>query len=175
MDWAKAKPEMVNKIVQEGEAYLSGQLKLATSADQRASMLAGVFTAAATAVIAGLLTLNTSDIPLGEKFPIYLGGGVAFVSFLAAASLCIMAIFPVGFWLPGNEPASWYGDVNSEKELTPALGEEAEHIQSKISENRAVLEKNAKRFRWGAILGIAAPIAGTLAWFISFFSVWIAR
>ena len=174
MDWSKADSNMVERIVEEGEAYLAGQLKLATSADQRASMLAGVFTAGATAVIAGLLTLHTAEkIALAQKFPVYLGGGVGFLLFLAAASFCIAAIFPVGFWLPGNEPQAWYRDIEGAKDLKLALGEEAEHIQSKISENREVLSKNATRFKIGAILGIAAPIVALAVWMISSSSGWV--
>lgn len=48
MDWSKAKPGVLERIVQEGEQFLGGQLELATSADQRAAVLAGMFTAAAT-------------------------------------------------------------------------------------------------------------------------------
>ncbi len=174
MDWSKTKFDLKQRIVQEGEAYLSGQLKLATSADQRASMLAGAFAAAGTAIIAGLITLHAAEkITLTQKFPIYLGGGVTAASFLIAAGLCIRAIFPVGFWLPGNEPKSWYGDVTTGRTLDDAMGEEAEHIQTKIEDNRAVIKTNASRFKWGATLGIAAPVAGFIVWLISASSFWI--
>ena len=175
MDWSKTKPEVVSRVVTEGETYLQGQLTLATSSDQRASMLAGVFTAAGTALLVGLITLAaTKDISLTIKYPAYLGGGVAAVLFILAAAFCIRATFPVQFWLPGNQPHSWYGDVEAGRELTAALSEEAEHIQSKIAENRTVLQTNATRFKWGAALGIAAPLIGTALWLISSSSLWVA-
>lgn len=175
MDWSKTKPDLVARVVSEGETYLAGQLTLATSSDQRASMLAGVFTAAGTALLVGLITLAvTKDISAAVKYPAYLGGGVAAVLFILAAAFCIMATFPVKFWLPGNQPQSWYGDVQTGKELTPALAEEAEHIQSKIAENRATLQTNATRFKWGAALGIAAPLIGAALWIISSSSLWVA-
>jgi hypothetical protein len=47
MDFAKIDDTFSREIVRGGEAYLDGQLKIATSADQHASSLAGVFIAAA--------------------------------------------------------------------------------------------------------------------------------
>lgn len=96
------------------------------------------------------------------------------ICFLVGAALCIAAIFPVGFWLPGNEPESWFGDVAAAKELDAALCEEAEHIQSKIAENRSVVAKNAQRFQWGAILGIIAPAAGFLLWLLTSSAYWVS-
>lgn len=176
IDWTKTTPDVKERVVSEGFAYLDGQLKLATSADQRASVLAGVFTTAATAVLAGLVALSTASSPSPiEKMAVYIGGGVTVTLFFAATGLAIAAIFPVGFWLPGNEPSSWYRDVETAKPLASALGEEAEHIQSKIDENRDVLGKNASRFKWAAIIGIAAPLAGFVFWAVSLFLLSLCR
>ncbi len=173
MDWKAADKEMTTRIVEEGQTYLDGQLRLATSADGRAAALAGVFTAAAAALMAGLIALTiASKLEFADKYPIYLGGGVAALLFLVAAAHCIAAILPIGFWLPGNEPSSWYGDIESKKAMAEALGEEAEHIQSKIDENRTVLNRNARLFKRAAILGICAPTAGAILWLISSSSVW---
>jgi hypothetical protein len=175
MDWSKASPEMIARVVDEGTAYSEGQLTLATSADQRASVLAGVFTAAGTAILAGLIALGAvSDIPHRVSFPIYLGGGFSVLLFLIAAAFCIAATLPVGFWLSGNEPQSWFRDVEAGKALPVAFGEEAEHIQDKIAENRQIIAANARRFKWGAALGIAAPIVGMLFWLVSSSSLWAA-
>ncbi len=176
MDWSKASDQMVARVVQEGETYLSGQLKLATSADQRASVLAGVFTTAGTALLAGLIAFAATNqsAPITERYPLFLGGGAAVILFFAAASLCIAAIFPAAFWLPGNEPKSWFGDVESGKGLTAALAEEAEHIQDKIAENRGVIVKNAWRFKTGTIVGIAAPGIGLILWGLTSSAYWVA-
>jgi len=78
MDWSKAKPGLIQQIVREGECYLDGQLKLALSADQRGAILAGVFTAAATAVLALLIGLSISkDVAIVHRYPVFLGAGVA--------------------------------------------------------------------------------------------------
>lgn len=174
MDWTTADVKMTTRIVDEGQTYLEGQLKLATSADGRAASLTGVFTAAAAALSAGLIALAVAGQPApASKYPIILGGGIAAILFLTAAAHCMMAILPAGFYLPGNEPSSWYGDIAAKKALAEALGEEAVHIQSKIEENREVLSRNAKLFRRGAILGISAPTVGTLVWLVSSSSVWV--
>lgn len=173
MDWKNADGEMAVRIVNEGQTYLDGQLRLATSADGRAAALAGVFTAAGSALIAGLIALSVSQIALSSKYPMFLGGGIAALLFLIAAAHCISAILPTGFYLPGNEPSSWYEDVTSKKPMIEALGEEAEHIQSKIEDNRKVLKRNARLFKRAALIGISAPMAGTALWLISFSSVWV--
>jgi hypothetical protein len=171
-DWSKAKPGVVKQVVREGEMYLDGQLRLALSADQRAAILAGVFTAAATGVLAVMIALAiTKDTAILHRYPVYLGGGTTAGMFLLAASLCIAAVMPVGFWLPGNQPEMWYADVDQSKDLDVALAEETKHIQDKIAENRGVLGKNAQRFKWGAIIGITAPFAGAALWLLTS-SVW---
>ena len=175
IDWMKAKPEIVERVVREGEIYLDGQLKLATSADQRAAVLASVFTAAASAVLAGLsaLAVSSSRSAPTHHYPIFIGGGGMAACFFFGAAFCISAIFPVNFWLPGSEPESWRCDVLAERGLQDALRDEAKHIQSKISDNRGVVEKNARRFKWGAILGISAPAAGLLLWIVTSSVTWI--
>lgn len=168
MDWSKASSETIQRIVEEAEAYLDGQLRLATSADQRASVLAGVFTAAGTAIIVGLISVSVTNILLRDAYPIYLGGSIAAVMFVIAAIQCVKATLPIGFWLPGNQPESWYPDVESGKELRESLAEEAEHTQEKIAENRQTLESNARWFRRGAKIGIAAPLVGGGLWLATF-------
>jgi hypothetical protein len=155
MDWTTADEKMTTRIVDEGQTYLEGQLRLATSADGRAA-----------SAVAG------QPAP-ASKYPLILGGGIAAILFLTAAAHCMMAILPAGFYLPGNEPASWYGDVKAKKALAEALGEEAGHIQSKIEDNREVLVRNARLFKRGAIIGISAPTIGTLVWLVSSSSVWV--
>jgi hypothetical protein len=174
MDWSKAKPDVVQHVVKEGQSYLDAQLHLGTSADQRASVLAGIFIAAATGVLLGLASLAAAKTSsAAHMFPVFLGGLVTALLLLSAGSLCVAATMPVKFWLPGNEPESWFRDVKDETETTTALGEEAEHIQAKIVENRMVTERNARRFKWGAMLGIAAPFVGTLFWVLTSFCRWL--
>jgi hypothetical protein len=169
LDFSKIKSDFRKEIVREGTVYLDGQLKIATSADSRASGLAGIFTAAATALTAGIVItiFNAAGAPLRSKLPLMLGGSASAILFLAAAVLCIMAIQPVSFWLPGLAPENWDTDVSTGRELDDCLGERAAHIQEQIADNLKTIENNAKRFRWGSRLGIAAPFIGVVVWLLA--------
>jgi hypothetical protein len=169
VDFSKIKTDFRKEIVREGTVYLDGQLRVATSADSRASGLAGIFTAAATALTAGIVItiFNAGGQPLNAKLPLMLGGGASAILFLAAAVLCIVAIQPVSFWLPGLAPENWDTDVSSGRELDDCLGERAAHIQQQIGENLVTIARNATRFRWGSRLGIAAPFVGVVVWLLA--------
>ena len=162
--WLHSDPETIQEIVREGEAYLAGQLTLATSADQRATILGGVYVAAGTAIMAGLISAIASG---GATIGIVIGALIAAGLFLVGAGLCISTALPAKFFLPGTPPEHWYEDLDDRKELHEALGEQAENYQSEIQANSNLLKRNAPRFLAGAICGIAAPVAGILAWFLA--------
>lgn len=163
MDFSKITDEFAREIVREGEAYLAGQLQIATSADQRAAVMASVFAAAGAALIAGVLTIASSKDGIGSV-PVLLGGGISGLFFLIGASACVRATMPCSFWTPGSEPQNWRTEVATGANLKDALGEQSDHIQSKIDENNKVLERNALWFKWGGRFGIAAPFAGVIVW-----------
>jgi hypothetical protein len=170
MDFSKIKTEFRKEIVREGTVFLDGQLKVATSADSRASGLAGIFTAAATALTAGIVIAlfnSSTGNSLDAKLPLMIGGSVSAIFFLSAAVLCIMAIQPVSFWLPGLAPENWDSDVTSGRELDDCLGERAAHIQIQIADNLQTIATNARRFQWGSRLGITAPFVGVVAWLLA--------
>jgi len=166
MDWSAADPELVKEIIREAEAYLQAQQALALSADQRSSVMASLFTATAVAIVAGLMTLLSSE-RAESHIAIYYGGFFTLVLLVAAASLCIWSARPVGFGIVGNEPQSWYDDVRNPRDMTILLGEQAENYQAQITQNNARLVSNSIRFKWGAFIGIAAPIAGLLVWAVA--------
>lgn len=169
IDGSKADLEMVKQVVDEGQAFLDGQLKIAISADQRASVLAGVFATSGAAVIAALISLTTiKEPPFAKVYPLYVAGFFTSVMFVGAAALCVYAIFPVKFRLPGNHPASWEADLESGRDLKASLCETLNNIQKDIVENDTVIERNASLFRRGAAIGIAAPVVGAVAWLLSF-------
>ena len=169
MDFTKIKSDFRKEIIRGGESYLDGQVKVAASADSRASSLAGMYTAAATALTAGVVIaiFNAAGDKLVARYPMIAGGGSAALCFLVGAMFCIRAIQPASFYLPGCEPANWLEDVEAGKELDDCLGERAKHIQTHIDANFKVIERNAKLFKWGARFGIAAPFVGIINWAIS--------
>lgn len=168
----KVSPELRKEIVRAGEAYLDGQLKVSMSTDQRASSLAGMFTGAATALLAASITLsNTAWATPPVRIPLISGGVAAGVMFLVAAVLCIRAIMPADFWLTGTEPENWETDVAAGRSLDECLADRSAHIQTQINDNLEVIQRNARLFRWGARLGIAAPVFGVAVWAL----VWASR
>jgi hypothetical protein len=167
MDFSKIDDIFSREIVRGGEAYLDGQLRVATSADQRASSLAGVFSAAATALLAATVALANPAWNIPGHVALMIGAGAAALLFLIGAVQCLRVIMPVSFWLPGCEPENWETDVTAGKKLHDCFGERADHIQEQIAANLQVIENNARKFRWGASCGIAAPFVGVIAWLLA--------
>jgi hypothetical protein len=166
MDFSKIDQDFRKEIVRGGEAFLDGQVKIATSADSRAASLAAMFTAATTALLAGVVIaiFNSAGSQLHERLPLIVGGACAVSFFLTGAFTCVTAIQPVGFYLPGCHPQNWDEDVQAGRKLDDCLGERADHIQKHINYNSQIIEKNAKRFKWGTRAGMFAPVFGLLAW-----------
>src|SRR5437879_5752004 len=125
MDFSKIDDTFSREIIREGEAYLDGQLRIATSADQRASSLAGMFTAAATALLAATVALANPALNVSGRVPLSFGAGAAALMFLAGAILCLSVVMPISFYLPGCEPGNWQSDVAAGKKLHDCSGERA--------------------------------------------------
>jgi hypothetical protein len=157
-DWLSGDIELIKEACRHGEAQLAAQVQLATSADQRASVLAGIYVAAATGIIGAMAT--------GDEFkhnhPLMLGSGIAAGAFLVAAILCIKATLPTDFWTPGNLPSEWYSDITNKTKLQVAIGEQAAHFDDHINANNKVITRNARYFLTGALLGIASPLLGLI-------------
>lgn len=158
-DWENKNLDLIKEMLRQGELRVAAQVQLATSADQRATVLAGIYVAAATGIIGALATQPNI---LTNK-PLFVGAVVAAILFLAGSIFSIWATIPVGFWAPGNDPEQWYADIDKSVSVARALGEQSEHYNDMISDNRNIIKRNATRFRMGAICGIAAPIAGIFA------------
>lgn len=161
MDFTKIKPEFRKEIVRGGEAYLESQLRVATAADSRASSLAGIFTAAATAMTAGVVIaiFNAATGDIGARI-MMLSGAAAAGCFLMGAVLCFRSIMPVKFNVAGCEPGNWAVEIASGADLDDCYGERADHIAEQIEDNRVIMERNARLFKWGARFGISAPFVG---------------
>jgi hypothetical protein len=146
MDFSKIDGDFRKEIVREGTVFLDGQLKIATAADARASSLAAMFIAAATALTAGVVIsiFNSANSALASKLPMMLGGGAAALCFIAAAILCIIALQPADFWLPGLAPENWGEDIAHGKSLDDCLHERADHIQEQIDANNRLIGRNAR-------------------------------
>ena len=155
-NWKGKNLDLVKEACRHGELKLQSQVQIATSADQRATVLAGIYVAAATGVIGALAAVDV----IRSSPALAAASAVAAIAFLAAAVLCITATLPVNFWVPGNEPSEWYGDIEKGTPLEVAIGEQADHFDESIRANTKVIATNAKRFFWGALIGIGAPFLG---------------
>lgn len=156
-DWKTKDKDLMKEMLRHGEARLAAQLQLATSADQRATALAGIYVAVATGIIGAI-----AGSAFKGNAPLLASASVAALAFLIAAILCVLATLPVGFCTPGNDPESWYDDIDAGKSMEQALGEQAEHFNAHILENRKVIKRNSRFFQVGALLGISAPVIGIL-------------
>jgi hypothetical protein len=160
MKWPNAKPDVVEEVVRDAQKYLEGQLSLATSADQRAAVMASIFAAAGTGLVAGLAAGNPDR-------SLFYGGLLAAALFLIGSGLCALATLPADFYLPGSQPDSWEEELKEGTEPGAALRDQVVNSQTKINRNGALLIANSKKFKWGAVCGIAAPFIGLLVWLIA--------
>ena len=157
--WQGKNIDLVKEACRHGESMLSAQVDLATSADQRASVLAGIYAAVATGVIAAVATHGS----FSNERALAAGAAVTIVAYLAGAGLCIVTALPADFWVPGNDPAEWYGDINNSTPLEVAIGEQAAYFSKHIRENNEFLSRNSQLFFAGAVTGILAPVLGFVA------------
>jgi len=173
MDFSKIDEDFSKEIIRGAEAYLDGQLKIAIAADHRASSLAGMYAAATTALVAAVVTLSNSTWSTSVRVPLAVGGGIAALLFLTGAWLCLQAVMPVQFSLPGFEPDNLDGEIKAGKKLHDCRGELARHLQDHIDSNHQAIKSNANKFKWGAYIGIAAPLVGFIVWLLISVCGWI--
>jgi hypothetical protein len=172
-DWTDVTQDMRLHIVQNATNYIDGQIRLATAADQRASALAGVFTAAGTALIAAMIAFGTGALkePL-HPYPMLAAGSACAASFLLAGFFCIFSALPVDMYLPGGQPKTWDCDIKLKRPYDDCLKEEASNLQDKINDNRVIIKRNAALFRVGALFGIAGPAVGLVVWLLTSSTYW---
>lgn len=155
MNLERADRELLKELLRSAEVHLAAQLTIATSADQRAAMMASVFAAAGAALMAGVIS-----VAAGANYALIVGGGIAASLFLIGASCCARAAMPTYFWLPGNEPRDWAMDINAGHKPEQTYQDQVRNLQRKITENHDIIEDNADWFERGARFGIAAPLIG---------------
>lgn len=154
--WTGKNIDLIREACRHGESMLSAQVDIATSADQRASVLAGIYAAVATGIIGAIVTRTG----LFQELPLAVGSILTAIAYLVGAALCIFATLPVSFWAPGNRPSEWYSDIEQNVPLEVAIGDQAAHFDDHIITNNKVIERNARLFFWGAVVGVTAPLLG---------------
>ena len=165
MDWQNVEKEMALQILRLGEVYVKATLDLATTIDQRASVLAGIFMTAAAAALAAvgslLATPDESDIELVS------GASALAVTWLLASGFCIAALWPKKYQLPGAHPNDWMEDNVVRGDIVEAIGGQCEIYQAIINHNEREVQRTGKWVKIGATLGCLASALGALAWWLS--------
>lgn len=157
-DWKTKKPELIREASRHAESRLAAQLQIATSADQRAAVLGGIYVAAATGIIGALATGASTKLNLA----LTVGACISAAAFLIGAYLCIFAMLPINFDIAGNEPSNWYDDIDADRSLQETMGEQLDCFDEAIKDNNIRVARNARFFKAGALIGISAPIIGIL-------------
>jgi hypothetical protein len=152
---------MARQIFAQGETYLQAQLQLALASDQRATTMASILTAVASAVAAGALALWT----VSQNASILAAGLVTATVLLVGAAFAAWAARPVDFNLAGNHPEKWFGV--SKAPLVVVLGGEAENYQEHIEANDKVLGANQRALKRAGIAALLAPLVGVAAWVLT--------
>jgi hypothetical protein len=165
VEWSAAKEGIVAEILRDSETFLAGTVTIATSADQRAAVVAGTFATAGAAIVAGVIGFAAAASAENlYALAVYLGGLSAAALFIAGSVFCISAAMPVGFRLPGTKPSNWEEDIAQGHSLLECQHDLLAIRETAIKENLETIERNAKRYRIGAVLGIAAPVVGFVIW-----------
>lgn len=152
---------MAREILRQGEIFLKGTLTVASGIDQRASTLASIFSASATAALAAAAAIHISDQP--DQILVLSAVAIAITWFIGAG-LCVWVLLPTKYHLPGNHPQNWCHDEVRLGPLNEAIGGEAENYQEKIDFNVASLKSDGLFLRMGTVTGCLAPAVGFLVW-----------
>ena len=160
--------DLTKTVLRQGELVLQDQLTRSLASDQRATTLAGMFTAVALAVLGfaahafegGNLASPAGWAAIGAGLPLL--GSVAF---------CVWCARPVPFASVGNEPECWWSDGVETRPLVESLRNECANYQKRITENSQDLKRAARALRFGLGFGAAAPLGAIAFWS---WSVWVA-
>ena len=162
MDWSTVSQDMAEKILGQGETFLQATLTVASGLDQRSATLAGIFSASATAALAASAAIQINEP--GDSALVYSGLAVAAMWFFGA-SLCVAALWPSKYHLPGNHPRNWWPESVSQRPMVEAIGGESENYQERIDYNVNGIKRDTNYLKSGAAVGCAAPLVGLLTWF----------
>lgn len=158
--WSGVTEPMARQILAQGEAYLQAQLQSAIASDSRATSMSGLFVTLALAAVGAGLGYWQQIASVSPLLSGLTAGGLL----TAAAALSAWAGRPIDFFYPGNEPRHWFG--NRTGDLVQMLGGEAENYDKHIAINDRALGDSQIALRRAYKLGIAAPIAGAVAWLL---------
>ena len=154
-----AKPGIVALIRDQAEKRLDAQCGFAVAQDAKGSALLTAATslaAASAAVCAAGLALDNDLLPL------LVGTGLATIGFTLAGGLAVWALRSEGFHAVGWYPQDFADDL---AQKLPAETIEADFVialQSRLAENKAVLERRGNRLNSSSYLLFGSPLAAAV-------------
>ena len=146
--------ETAKEVVRLSELYLDGTLKLAIAADARAMQIAGLSSAAATAL--SIFGFNYVVHPGRIDFALGISAFGAGLAFYSALFFALWAAQPREFNISGNIYSKW---TRSELEggLAGPLISQAKGYDAKVVENIDILSENTKRIKIALRFIASAP------------------
>lgn len=159
--------DTAKEVVRLSELYLDGTLKLAIAADSRAMQIAGLSSAAATALsIFGfnyIVHSSRIDLSLGVSA---FGAGLAFY---VALFYALWAAQPRDFNVGGNIYTSW-SKVELEEGLTGPLIAQAKGYDRKIRENINILSDNTGKIKRSLVFIASAPMCALVSGVVAYYA-----
>lgn len=153
--------KIIERCLDDGARQIDGTIHFATSADQRAIVIASTYITAATALIAGLVAwASNATVPSDMLW----GGIVAAVLFYLGAIICIWTAFPIITYAGGNPPNFWKYHIDQKTAYATAIESQISEYEEKIKLNALSLKKRAQLFRIGGIIGASAPLFGLIGY-----------
>lgn len=160
----QAKPGIVNLIREQGELRLANQAAFADAQEVRGSALltaAVALAAAATTVACGAAALK--GIGPGPVA----GAVVAAAGFTLAALLAVRAMTSTGFHSGGWYPQDFDDDVANGLSQEAVQADFVLALQSRLSENKPVLERRGRTLDWSGYFLIATPLAALITAYLA--------
>ena len=161
LDWTGVDIETAREIMALGQKHLEAQLQTALAADARATAMSSLYVTMALAAIAGGLAYWQTADSLEALF----SSISATLILIVAAAQAAWAARPIGFYLPGTDPATWFDDRRDN--LVELIGGQAEIDNRDIRRNSKRMAESGRAIKRAFNLSLSAPVVGFLVWLIT--------
>ena len=158
--------DTAKEVVRLSELYLDGTLKLAIAADSRAMQIAGLSSAAATAL--SIFGFNYIVHPSRIDVSLGVSAFSAGLAFYAALFYALWAAQPRDFNVGGNIYTNW-SKAELEGGLTEPLIAQAKGYDRKIRENINILSNNTGKIKRSLGFIASAPMCALLSGIIAYY------
>jgi hypothetical protein len=145
------------ELHRQAELFLTSTVQLGVAMDAKAAAVAAGLGAVSAGLMAALVAI-ASDAHVSTCA--ILAAAISAICLFAGACCATYAASAVDYYVPGYEPRKLAKAAIDEDQL---LRDSLEDIQMRIDSNKAVIEKVARWFNRGILLGLMALPAGIAA------------